>query len=71
MITSPFEDDDRGYLVLVNGKNQHSLWPADIPVPAGWRTAHTEDTRAACVAYVGTHWVDPRPASLVESMKDS
>jgi MbtH protein len=71
MITNPFEDGDRRFLVLVNGRNQHSLWPVGIPVPAGWRTAYGEDSRAACVAYVGTHWTDARPAGLVKSLKDA
>lgn len=63
MATNPFEDDNRRYLVLVNVQNQHSLWPADIPAPAGWRIAHAEDSRRACLDYVDTHWVGFRPAT--------
>ncbi len=66
--TNPFENQDGAYLVLVNDENQHSLWPAFIDVPAGWTTAHGEDTRQACLDYVNEHWTDLRPASLVAAM---
>lgn len=63
-MTNPFEDDDRAYLVLVNDENQHSLWPTDIDVPAGWRSVHGPAARADCLAYVEVNWTDLRPASL-------
>lgn len=63
-MTNPFEDDDRDYLVLVNDENQHSLWPADIDVPAGWSVAHGPASRADCLAHVEATWTDLRPASL-------
>jgi len=68
-MTNPFEDENGTFLVLVNAENQHSLWPSTVDVPAGWRTVHGEDTRAACLEYVETHWIDLRPASLVASMR--
>jgi uncharacterized protein YbdZ (MbtH family) len=68
-MTNPFEDENGTFLVLVNAENQHSLWPSTVDVPAGWRTVHGEDTRAACLEYVETHWTDLRPASLVASMR--
>jgi MbtH protein len=63
-MTNPFEDENAQYLVLVNGENQHSLWPASINVPAGWTTVHGADTRSACLAYIEENWTDMRPASL-------
>jgi MbtH protein len=65
-MTNPFEDEDAAYLVLVNDENQHSLWPADIDVPAGWRVALSESMRQECLAYVEENWTDMRPASLVK-----
>lgn len=67
-MANPFEDEEGVYLVLVNDQNQHSLWPAFSPVPAGWKTVHGEDTRANCLEYVSTHWTDMRPTALVEAM---
>jgi MbtH protein len=62
-MTNPFDDELASYRVLVNDVRQHSLWPAAIDVPAGWRVAHEADTREACVAYVDTHWTDLRPST--------
>lgn len=65
---NPFENEDASYYVLVNDEGQHSLWPAFAEIPAGWRTVHGEDTRAACLAYVEENWQDMRPLSLVRAM---
>ncbi|WP_084958021.1 MbtH family protein [Thermoactinospora rubra] len=62
--TNPFEDDEAAYLVLVNDENQHSLWPADLEVPAGWRVALERGSRADCLAYVEANWTDMRPSSI-------
>lgn len=67
-MTNPFEDDDAQYLVLVNDENQHSLWPAWIEVPAGWSTAHGEDSRPGCLDYIEANWTDIRPASLLAAL---
>jgi MbtH protein len=63
-MTNPFEDEAASYLVLVNDENQHSLWPADIEVPDGWRTVYGPSARQECLAYVDENWTDMRPASL-------
>lgn len=63
-MTNPFEDEDGTYLILVNAEHQHSLWPARIAVPAGWRVVFGEETRQACLDYVERSWTDLRPASL-------
>ncbi|WAZ19960.1 MbtH family protein [Streptomyces cinnabarinus] len=65
---NPFENENGQYLVLANDEDQHSLWPAQIAVPAGWRTVHGVDSRAACLEYIETHWTDIRPASLRRAM---
>ncbi|RCV47604.1 cytochrome P450 [Marinitenerispora sediminis] len=57
-----FDDPEQRYLVLVNDRGQHSLWPEFAPVPAGWRTAHGADTRDGCLAHVAAEWTDLRPA---------
>ncbi|WP_424184596.1 MbtH family protein [Actinokineospora sp. G85] len=67
-MTNPFDDPEGRYLVLVNDEGQHSLWPAAADVPAGWTTAHGEDTRDACLEHIERHWTDMRPASLIRAM---
>lgn len=71
LMTNPFDDPDGTYLVLVNDERQHSLWPAFVDVPAGWRIAHDRDGRQECIEYVNEHWTDMRPASLVRAMETS
>jgi uncharacterized protein YbdZ (MbtH family) len=60
---NPFDDDEATFVVLVNDEEQHSLWPAAMDVPAGWRVVHGEDTRQACLGYVEANWTDIRPRS--------
>ncbi|MBP2479714.1 MbtH protein [Crossiella equi] len=60
---NPFEDPEGRYVVLVNDEEQHSLWPSFLDVPEGWRVAHPEDSREACLAYIEDHWTDLRPKS--------
>jgi MbtH protein len=68
MSTNPFEDPDSHYLVLVNDEDQHSLWPAYLDAPPGWRIAFGSADRAACLTYVETTWTDLRPRTLREAM---
>ena len=68
MSINPFDDDDRPFYVLTNDEEQHSLWPAGIDVPAGWRVVFGDDTRANCLSYVEQNWTDMRPSSLREAM---
>lgn len=65
--TNPFEHESGSYRVLVNAEGQHSLWPDPVAVPAGWRTAHGPDGRAACLGFISTNWTDLRPASLIRA----
>lgn len=68
MSTNPFEDPAGRYLVLINGEDQHSLWPSFVDVPVGWTVAFGEDSRTACLDYVEAHWTDLRPLSLRRAM---
>lgn len=70
-MTNPFEDPDGTYLVLVNGENQHSLWPSFVDIPAGWTAAHGPTGRQACLDYVERSWTDMRPQSLIDAMDDT
>ncbi|MFB6889991.1 MbtH family protein [Kitasatospora sp. NPDC056327] len=62
-MTNPFEDPGADYLVLVDQDGRHSLWPAVIAVPAGWRTTHGPAGREDCLAHVTAHWYDLGPAA--------
>jgi MbtH protein len=68
MTTNPFDDETGTFLVLVNGEEQHSLWPAFAEIPAGWRRVYGEASRADCLQYVEEYWTDMRPKGLREAM---
>lgn len=58
------DDINRTYTVLVNDEEQHALFPAELPLPDGWRAVGFSGTEDACIGYVDKHWVDMRPLSL-------
>ncbi|GFG73612.1 MbtH family protein [Mycobacterium botniense] len=71
MSIDPFDDDNGTFFVLVNGDEQHSLWPAFADVPAGWRVVYGEAGRAACLDYIDQNWPDIRPKRLRESLAEA
>ncbi|MGW0856746.1 MbtH family protein [Streptomyces sp. NPDC002690] len=68
MSVNPFDDESGRFFVLVNGEEQHSLWPAFAEIPDGWRVVFGEDGRAECLEYVEREWSDMRPKSLRDAM---
>jgi MbtH protein len=67
-MTSLLDEVDGTFVVLVNAEGQHSLWPEQIAVPAGWTVMHAADTRQNCLGYIKENWTDMRPESLKRSM---
>lgn len=67
MSTNPFDDETGTFIVLINGEEQHSLWPSFADIPAGWRQVYGEAARADCLQYVEEHWPDMRPKTLREA----
>jgi MbtH protein len=63
MSTEP-ETDTTVYLVVLNHEEQYSIWPADRPLPAGWRSDGTKGDKATCLAHIKEVWTDMRPKSL-------
>jgi MbtH protein len=58
-----FDDPEEIFSVLVNDEHQHSLWPARMQAPDGWRVAYPNGSREECLAYVERNWTDIRPLS--------
>jgi MbtH protein len=65
---NPFEDPSAKFFVLVNQEGQYSLWPEFRPAPQGWQAVYGPDDREQCLSYIGAHWTDMRPKSLIEAM---
>jgi MbtH protein len=68
-MTADETEDRRRYRVVVNDEEQYSIWPAEKPVPAGWREVGCEGTRQECLAHVERVWTDMRPLSLRRAME--
>ncbi len=54
------------FVVVVNHEEQYAIWPASLPVPAGWRTSGQPASKADCLAHIETVWHDIRPRSVRE-----
>lgn len=65
-----FDREDALYKVLVNGEEQYSLWPHYKEIPAGWRDAGKQGSKAECLAFVEANWTDMRPLSLRQKMAE-
>jgi MbtH protein len=51
------------YAVVVNDEEQHSLWPAILPVPAGWREVGFRGDEERCLEMIAELWPDITPRS--------
>ncbi|MEU9502436.1 MbtH family NRPS accessory protein [Streptomyces sp. NPDC048196] len=67
---NPFENPNGTDLVLMNGQDQHSLWPSFIDVSDGWTVVKQEDNVPAHLKYVKKNWVDMRPTGLIKAMEE-
>jgi len=56
--------------VVVNDEEQHSIWPAERDLPAGWRRDGFTGTENERLANIDETWTDMRPASLRRWMRD-
>ncbi|RAJ40387.1 MbtH protein [Kitasatospora sp. SolWspMP-SS2h] len=54
-------DSTPEYLVVVNHENQHSIWEAALPVPAGWTPEGFTGPKEDCLARIEEVWTDLRP----------
>lgn len=63
--------DSTIYKVVVNHKEQYSIWPADRENPLGWREAGKSGSQAECLAYIEEVWTDMRPLSLRKKMEQA
>jgi len=70
-MSAEFVDWQDGDLtVVVNDEEQYSIWPADRPLPAGWREAGYAGKKAECLDFIKRVWVDMRPLSLRKLLED-
>lgn len=66
-----FDDESADYLVVVNGEEQYSIWPAGRDLPAGWTAVGEARSRAECLDHIEEVWTDMRPKSVREAMENA
>lgn len=55
--------------VVVNHEDQYSVWPTDLPNPAGWRDEGFTGPKEECLGHIDAVWTDMRPRSLRMAME--
>ena len=69
MRNDDYTEDRAIYKVVLNHEEQYSIWPADRENAPGWRDSGTQGSKAECLEFIKSVWVDMRPLSLREAMK--
>ena len=63
-------DDPRPQVIVVNDEGQHSIWPAEAPLPLGWRQIGDPAPRQECLDRIEQLWTDVRPLSARTRIDD-
>jgi MbtH protein len=61
--------EDEVFQVVLNDEEQYSIWPADLPLPGGWRPDGTQGTKQECLDHIDQVWTDMQPLSLRRAME--
>ena len=64
------DEQEDGYLVVVNDEEQYSIWWEWRELPEGWRAEGTRGSRDECLAHIDQVWTDMRPLSLRRRMDE-
>ena len=59
------------YEVVVNDEEQHSIWPANREIPAGWRAVGVRASKARALDHIARVWPDITPLSVRRSTDTS
>lgn len=51
------------FIVLINSKNEYSLWPSNKSVPDGWKYDDFSGSKDECKAYIDAHWLSLMPST--------
>lgn len=56
------------WICVQNRENRWSVWPTDLPIPAGWTAESKPASRDDCLAVIEAEWTDFRPNALRKVM---
>ncbi|MEU7553033.1 AMP-binding protein [Streptomyces sp. NPDC044571] len=54
----PFADEFATFVVVADGAGHRALWPARVPLVAGWHETHSEDVYELCLDHLNDHLND-------------
>jgi MbtH protein len=60
--------DAQLYQVIISEEERYSLWPAEQPLPAGWRALGFQGLEKDCMRHIDAVLNDLRPTSLRKAM---
>ena len=63
-------EDTTVYKVVINHEEQYSIWPESSENPRGWTSVGVVGSKAECLNYIETAWIDMRPLSLRKAMEE-
>jgi MbtH protein len=63
-------EDITTYKVVVNDKEQYSIWPANRENTLGWKDSGEIGFKVECLEYIKEVWTDMRPLSLRKRMEE-
>ncbi|MFJ8888611.1 MbtH family protein [Streptomyces sp. NPDC102402] len=66
-----FDDENTQYLVVINGEEQYSIWPAVRDLPNGWASVGDPRPRRECLDHIERVWTDMRPKSVRKALENS
>ncbi|WP_133912185.1 MbtH family protein [Streptomyces sp. NBC_00582] len=66
-----FDDENAQYLVVINGEEQYSIWPAVREVPSGWTALGGPRPRQECLDHIEREWTDMRPKSVRDALENA
>ena len=64
MTDSVSDYDSKKYMVVINSREQYSIWPVTNQLPSGWKVIGVTGSRPECLEYIQKTWVDMRPSRL-------
>jgi MbtH protein len=64
-------EDKTIYEAVVNDEEQYSIWPAERPLPLGWRIAGKRGPKDEVLGWIKEVWTDMRPLSLRRAMDEA
>lgn len=68
-MTSPQNQAEAQFIVVLNHEEQYSIWPEGKEIPLGWTADGVKGDKQTCLDHIKEVWTDMRPLSLRKQME--